>query len=324
MSGKATCALCGAGDLFGTGVCASCADDGQDRTLLFLQPSRDLRRRVETAARVRDWAGSVRYDMSLEDVLKGRRPMAQLPRPLALHAARVLAEHGIAARALGVDQWYRALPLTFIMMVMAVVAMGSLAGARAAPLLLLASPLAATLLVWAAALHMRRPMRMEVASRSTLPAHTRARLASALADVAPGRVRELLLEIARVGEATYASLPEPYRASSLGAAVVDLVNETGALALETERLGTIAGQLALALDENRAQSAAQLNVARGVRLALLEQTAAVLARIAREGARSENTAASEAGQLLQRVRAESTRIIEAQATVGELLTARSN
>ncbi len=318
MSGKVECALCGATDLFGTGVCASCADDGKDSTLLFLLPSTELRQRIEMAARVRDWAGSVRYDMAMEEVLNGRRPMAQLPRPLALHAARVLTEHGISARALAVEQWYRALPVAFIVMVLAVASVGALAGAQAAPMLLFASPLAATLLVWAAALKMRRPIRMQIASRAMLPAHARAALATALAEITRGRVRDVLLEIARVGEATYASLPESLRRAELGQAVVDLVAETGPLALETERLSTIAGQLAYALDENRAQSSAQLNVARGVRIALLEQTAAVLARIAREGARADDSAANEAGLLLQRVRAESTRAIEAQSTVNQI------
>ncbi len=319
MNNVASCALCGASDLIGAGVCASCADDGKSGTLLFLQPSRDLRKREEIATRLRHWAGPQAYDRAVREVLNGRQPVARLPQPLALRAADVLAEHGIGARAIGVDQWYRALPTNFVLMLILVACVGAYAGAKAAPVLLFVSPPAATLLMLGAALQLRRPIRPPQVSTASLPAPTRAALASALAQIAEGRVRDLVLEVARVGEATYGSLPDSFRASALGAAVIDLMAETGALALETERIGIIAGELAQGADEQRAGSAAHLGVEFSSRIALLEQIAAVLARIARQGASSEDAAAAEAGALLERVRAESARKVEADAEVSRLV-----
>jgi hypothetical protein len=206
-------------------------------------------------------------------------------------------------------------------MLILVALVGAYAGARAAPLLLYLSPAAATLLMLGAALQMRRPVRPQMASQASLPAPTRSALASAVAQIHQGRLRELVLEVARVGEATYGSLPDSFRESTLGASVLELVAETGALALETERISAIAYQLEQSSDEQRAASAAQLRVAVGARLALLEQIASVLARIARQGAASEDAAAAEAGALLERVRAEATRKVEAETEVSRLLSA---
>ncbi|MGH8435641.1 MAG: hypothetical protein ACRERX_14455 [Pseudomonas sp.] len=320
MSNVASCALCGQSDLIGAGVCASCADDGRSGTLLFLLPSRDLGKREDIATRLRHWAGPQTQLREVREALKGRQPVARLPEPLAVRAAAMLAEHGIGARAIAVDQWYRALPANFVLMLILVALLGAYAGAKTSTVLLFLSPPTATLLMLGAALQLRRPIRPQTVSHSSLPAATRSALAGALAQLHAGRVRELVLEVARVGEATYRSLPDSFRDSNLGPAVLDLMTETGALALETERLGAIAFQLEQGSDEPRGAGAAQLRVAVSSRVALLEQIAAVLARIARQGASSEDAAAAEAGALLDRVRAESNRKVEAETEVGRLLS----
>jgi hypothetical protein len=137
-----------------------------------------------------------------------------------------------------------------------------------------------------------------------------------LAKVPEGSVRDHVVELARVGEATYASLPLPFRASALGEAVVSLLDEVGPLGLETARLEEIA--------EGRGgrpgnMDGARLRAALEKRHRLLEQTVDVLTRIARHGAESDEAAVVEASALLGEVRAEAERRVLAEAEVEALL-----
>ena len=313
MTVAVSCALCGAPDLIGAGVCGSCADDGSGGTLLFVRRSRDLRQRTETAARVRDWAGATRNDEAMGEVLEGRQPMARLPHALALRATRVLAETGIDTRLLPAAEWYRALPPSFTAMLVAMIAMGSFAGWQGVPILAWSSPMAAVLMLLVAAGQMRRPIRLYENTSATLTAPARAALASALAQLPAGRTRNLVLEVARVGEATFASLPEAFRAAALGSAVTELVAETGALALETERL------IDIAAEDGSSANMEELEKASAARMALLEQTVGLLGRIARQGAESGEAALSEAGALLDQVRSEAAHRVAAEAEVRQVL-----
>jgi hypothetical protein len=132
-------------------------------------------------------------------------------------------------------------------------------------------------------------------------------------------LRARVLELARVGEATYASLPLPFRTSALGESVVALLDEVGPLGLETARLGVIA--------EARGgrpvgdTDAARVRAAHEKRLHLLGQTVDVLTRIARHGAESDEAVVVEASALLGEVRAEAEHRILAEADVEALLDA---
>ena len=304
------CALCGGEDLFTTGICNACADDGTHRQLLFLRPVNALRRGV-LSNRLHNWTG-VRSLSSLDEVMKGRQPLARLASSAITAVAGGLAEQGITVRVFPEQEWYRALPVSFVAMILCVLAVGAAAGLQGVTILSLGSPVAALLLMWAASIQLRKPLLSFPRSSALLPATTRSTLADSVVQLPEGRVRSLVLDIARAGEATYGSLPEPFRISGLGESVISLVGEAGSLGLETERLQVI-------VQSGRAGNAARLHQACEERIRLLEQTLDMLGRIAQHGAESDEAAATEASELLGQVRAESTRRVEAEGEVRALL-----
>jgi hypothetical protein len=283
------CAVCGGEDIFTTGVCTACADDGGPRALLFLNPV-DAGNQGSVSQRLRGWGGGRARSSALAEVIKGRQPLARVPQTIARPALGSLAAQGISARALGAERWYRALPASFVLMVICVVAAGALAGTQGVPALQMLSAAVALTLLWGARLQLRRPLLGVPRSVAVLPSDTRGVLAASLAKLPPGRVQTLVLDLARVGEATYASLPLSLRSSALGESVIALVNEVGPLGLETARLQVIEqtrrGRPGKSPD-------ADLRAACEERLQLLEQTVDVLTRIARQGAESGDAAAVE-------------------------------
>jgi hypothetical protein len=132
-------------------------------------------------------------------------------------------------------------------------------------------------------------------------------------------VRSLVLDLARVGEATYASLPPALRTATLGASVVALVDEVGPLGLETARLQVIEQTRGSRPGDNGGTTDPGLREACAKRVRLLEQTVEVLTRIARHGADSDEAALVEASALLDEVRAAAERQIDADREIDLLL-----
>jgi hypothetical protein len=309
-----TCALCERSDWLDVGICAACA--GSDRLeFVFLAPRPRERHAAGSEQELRDVVGSPLDRHSVTEVSRGRQPLALLPHALAQRAARRLESAGFGVRVLSRNVLHRAVPLSFAVMLLAIVVVGAIGGMRGMPVLLTASPLVASALLLAAHWHLRTPLLATPSSRALLPEPARVPLADALARLDDARTRELLRDIARMGEATFAALPESFRTAALGESVIDLLREAGPLAREAAHLREIATELGVREGKRHAVEAQRIDDAANARFALLEDVLALLGRLARDGARSDE----EVARLLQLVREESARRIEAEGIVAALL-----
>jgi hypothetical protein len=216
---------------------------------------------------------------------------------------------------LSLDKVEHALPASFVFMIVTMAGVGLAGAMNGFPLLLTTSLVVALVLVLFARAQLRSPVLNPPASSALLPETARAPLATALAQLDDERARTLLLDIARTGEATFASLPDAFRTAALGESVIDLLCEAGPLALEAAHLRAIATEVGVRADTRHAAEAQQIDDAANARFALLEDVLALLGRIARDGARSDE----EVVRLLQLVREEATRRVEAENIVSALL-----
>jgi hypothetical protein len=271
--------------------------------------------RADVIRNLRELLNAPRTHHDFAETARGRKPLAIVPAAWTGPALRKLEVAGLQGRVLRFHEWPRALPTSFVMMAVAVLVVGILAGLRVAPMLVWASPLAALLLLFGAAMQLTHPLLAPPSSPSVLPRSVRAALADSLAILSEGRARSLLLDIARLGESTFASLSPAFRSASLGGSVLELLSEAGPLALEAAQLEIIANDLkhltepAAVVEHQRTSAAVQAH------FALLEHVVALLGRIAREGADSH----AEVGELVQRVRAEAAQRLEAEKLVAALL-----
>ena len=310
-----TCALCERSDWLDVGICPSCAGT-VSLEFVFLGSHPAARDATGAEERLREVFGSALEGQSLREVARGRQPLALLPRTLAQCAARRIESAGLHARVLPRSALHRALPLSFAVMLLAVVLVGMIGGMRGVPALFTASPLVAATLLFGAQWHLRRPLLAAPGSSALLPEAARGSLADALAQLDDPRTRALLRDIARMGEATFAALPEAFRTAALGESVVELLREAGPLAREAAHLREIATELGVRDGERTATEAQQVDDAANARFALLEDVLALLGRLAREGARS----TEEVAGLLQLVREEAARRMDAESTVAALLS----
>jgi hypothetical protein len=311
-----TCALCDRGDWLDVGICAACAGTA-GLEFVFIAPRALARDPAGAEQQLRDVLGSQLDQHSVSEVSRGRQPLALLPRALAQRATRILEGAGLHARVLPRNALHRAVPPSFAVMLVAVLIVGVIGGMRGVPVLLTASPFIAATLLLSAYWHLRTPLLLAPVSSALLPEAARASLADALARLDDARARELLLDIARMGEATFTALPEAFRTAALGESVIELLAEAGPLAREAAHLREVATELGVRDDERNAVEAHQIDIAANARFALLEDVLALLGRLARDGARSDE----EVVRLLQLVRDESARRIEAEGDVAALLNA---
>jgi hypothetical protein len=309
-----SCAICEAEDLFDFGMCASCATTGKDWRLLMVQPPADpgAQRTVELS--LRHWLSQT-DERAIEAVTRGQRILAALPATMSDAARRTLERAGIPTRSLPTRQWYHTLPAPFGMMLIGMVVTGLLAGMRAAPVLLWTTPLMLVLLVIAAWQEVKRPLWQFTRTHATLPASARDALATALQRLPVGGSRELLLDLARVGESTYTSLSAAFRRASLGESVVELIIEASRLSVETDQLETVALELQLA-GVDRGQDTSALEQAVATRVNLLQRALLLLARIAKEGSHSSE---AEMARLIEQLRTEADWRVQGEAAVESLL-----
>jgi hypothetical protein len=313
-----TCAVCERGDWLDVGICTACAGTA-GLEFVFIAPRARQRDPAEAERQLRDIVGSPLDQHSVSEVSRGRQPLALLPRTFAHRAARRLESAGLAARVLPRSALHRALPLGFAVMLLAIVIVGVIGGMRGVPVLLTASPLVAATLLFSAHWHLRTPLLATPPSSALLPEPARVSLADALAQLDDARTCELLRDIARMGEATFTALPEAFRTAALGESVIELLREAGPLAREAAHLREIATELGVRDGARNEAEAQQIDDAANARFALLEDVLALLGRLAREGARSD----AEVARLLQLVREESARRIEAESVVATLLNTAS-
>ena len=317
MNGLA-CAICGGNDVFNVGVCASCAAGDGNQQLIMVRPAVDRGAQSELRDSLRRWLVSNGTNGSIERTARGMRTLAIVPAAIAPGAVRAFETAGIATRALPMQQWPKALPVSFITMIAAVAMAGELAGWRAAAMLLWTTPAMVILLMTAAWLELRKPLIRFTRTVPALPGSVRRVTAAAITELPPGRTRGIILDLAAVGEKTFASLSPSFRKAALGQSVVELVSEAAALGLEINRLESIASALERSVDAQQQAALCELQNGIEARVKLLGEARGLLARIAGNQAELEDGVASEVKRLVEQVRNEQRWRLEGEAAVTSL------
>jgi hypothetical protein len=207
---SAVCAICGAAEPFGLGLCPGCGGGpaSSGTTLVFVQPAGadvDTRRVAGALERLLHGRAHVSEQRL---VAAGHRALLRVPESGADAAVANLARHGIPAQARRADRTLAPLPRGFGALLAAIVLVGVAAGARAEPLLTWTSPLCAGLLAFAAQSRLRRPA-IRTDRRAAFPAPVERAMAQAFGRLPMGTARDLLVRLVSAAEPLHRAFDRP-------------------------------------------------------------------------------------------------------------------
>lgn len=312
-----TCAICGAPEPLGLGVCPRCggvdvgartadtlvftpAASGADREALVVQLGAVLGDRVSP----RDRAA----------VARGARPLVRVSAAAADRVVEQLADRGIRAVPVAVGRNWTMLPTGFYGLLLAIVGVGMAAGIAALPALLWTTPLVVLLVGVSAWRSVSHPVVAPPRRAPTLPPEIERRVVEALGRLPAGPARALLGDAVRLGQGIFTARERAGDSSGIAASVGRLLE---AACDAAERLGSLDQDLALLeargerLGEGAREAWGRCERARDALAQRLLDAVALLARL--QGLEAERAAvgAAELGQIVGELEEEAA--IEAQA-----------
>jgi hypothetical protein len=310
-SGAVVCAACGEAEPLGLVVCARCAGlarNGRPTLVLLRRPPRSERDHV--MERLTALFGPAIDPLSTRAAATGERALFKVPAPAAPAIVDALESRGMHARAVAAERAWMLMPAHFFVLLVAIVTVGTLAGASVSPLLSWTSPLLAVLLLLSAQTTTARAIAEPPGLRGT--AVLRRPVIEALAVLPRGRPRALLADLLSLARPLLAGA---HMSRDVGRIVGELLAAAAATAHEVDRLE----QMQTTLEQHHLLDTATADVraaalvcdrARRTGTARLESALAALAQLA--GASADDAAA--AGERL----AELTRTLglESQARAG--------
>jgi Protein kinase domain len=235
------CPLCGGPDPFATGLCPGCGggNDGHGDTLVVLQRLVGSGAAAEARNRLASLLPGAGADPA--SVTLGERPLFRTSADSARRIVEQLFSHQLAARAVPVSRALELLPVSFYLMLVAVIVAGAAAGMRAAPALRWVTPVFAGLLVLSARRGAVTPFVAAAARADGLPPDVEPRLIDTLAGLPPGTARDLLADLTRLGHTVSAALRRAggldQEAAALGELLLAGADAASDLALLDESLG---------------------------------------------------------------------------------------
>jgi hypothetical protein len=272
VSGSGACAVCGKPEPFGTNLCPQCGASSNPRdALVFLTDTPDGGGPDETESRLVTLTG----DAVVGRAARGRQPLLRLPASLTPRVVEQLESKGVGARIVPVARAWTMMPAHFFLMLVAILATGTLAGLGPVPLMLWMSPLLASLLLLVAQHTMVRPALGNARHAPRLPGAAALAVQRAFAEMSDDVPRERLAEVVRVAQPVFVSAPR-----ELGSLLSELVVAASATAIETERQTAMLAVLDDHADTPDLRVAAErCERSRHTGLDLLERAAAALASL---------------------------------------------
>jgi hypothetical protein len=227
----APCPLCGADALL-PGPCLSCGDAPYVRadTLVAVRMAAG----AGSAVLAPFLAGGGRVRERLAG--GGEVALARVPAPAAAQVARRLAAQGVPARTVPSWRAWTLIPPSFVLLTMAVGAIGMYAGLAAMRELVFTTPLFVTALLLAAYIEAGSPLVMPRKRRSPLPAAVDRTVAATLSTLPDGGARRLLADVARLGGTVYTAARERGDPFGVGPRVSGALMAACAVALDLDRL----------------------------------------------------------------------------------------
>ena len=218
------CVLCGALDMMGVGVCASCsnASEGADAFVFFERP-RSAEERDRVLEATIDLLGDDTPTRVIADVARGTRPLVRVPASSRPRVVEVLAARGIRANVVRGRELYRALPSGFVLLVLSVAVAGVLTGVVAGSGMAATAIPFALLLTVGGTLSLRQTAVAGDRRQSALGVAARRRVTDTFAMLPPGTARALLADVVRRGGAVQRALGLRRDPSGIGPLVEQLV-----------------------------------------------------------------------------------------------------
>ena len=195
------CVLCGGLDLLGMGVCTTCSTGAtKPDAYVFFEPPRSVAERDSVLEATVDLLGGDTPTPVLAAVARGGRPLVRVPASASERVTELLAGRGIRARVVAERELYRALPSSFVLMVVAVAVAGMVTGAVTGSGIAATAVPFALLLTAGGTLSLRNPAVKTERRSSPLGAATSARVAETVAALPAGPARSLLADVVRRGQ----------------------------------------------------------------------------------------------------------------------------
>jgi len=289
----AACVVCGAPEPFGLGLCARCGPSHRrGDAFVFTDAHTD---HAGVSERLRDLIGAPIETREGRAAARGQRALIQLPAPLAEQVAMRLCDAGVGARALQQGKAWTRMPPHFFIMVMSVIVLGGIAGARALPVMTWTTPIFAALLGVAAQLGMSRPLLGGGPRRRGLSSDARTAAATAFNELGSGNAYGLLADIVRLSDGLRTREPAMSHLD-------DLVIAAAATAREAARLETAY----IVLHDRAAPTdiVARCEAAHTNGTELLRRAVLALGRISAAGAGDGDSSAGQLGRLVREMEVE--------------------
>jgi len=313
-----TCAICGAPEPLGLGVCARCggADvDARTADTLVFTPAASGADREALAAQLGEVLGDRVSPADRAAVARGARPLVRVSAAAADRVVEQLADRGIWAVTVAVGRRWTMLPTGFYGLQLAIVGVGMATGIAALPALLWTTPLVALLVGVSAWRSVSHPVLSPPRRAPSLPPEIERRVIEALGRLPAGAARALLGDAVRLGQGIFAARERAGDASGISASVGRLLE---AACDAAERLSSLDRDLALLeargerLGEGAREAWARCERARDALAQRLLDAVAMLARL--QGLEAERAAAgaAELGNIVRELEDEAE--IEAQAS----------
>lgn len=313
------CVLCGGLDMLGLGVCAACSNAG-DRAdaFVFFDAPRSNAERVDVLEATVDLLGDDTSARTIADVATGARPLVRVPASSRERVTEVLAARGIRARVVPQRELYRALPSSFVLVVVGVAVAGIVTG------LVTRSGIGATaipfalLLTAGGTLSLRHTAVTSDRRQSALGPLATACVIESFTMLSAGTARSLLADVVRRGHAVQRALVLRRDPSGLGPMVDQLI----VAACESARdLAAIDESLALFDHERRSdggeddwiQSYADCEQTRDATVQRLLDAITVLGQLDAQSMRESDDLGSRLGDLVAEIAGE----VDARAAARE-------
>ena len=219
------CVLCGKAEPLGLAVCPACGGTAQavSDTLIFVKPTETGHDTRRTRDALEPLLAGRAHQAERDLVAAGHRALIRVPGNAAHSVVRRLAHHEVPAVTRAARTMWTSAPLSFYMLLSAIVVVGVWAGRMTDPLLFWTSPLMALLLLLAAHLRMRNPAIPSPRRRAVLPRPVEKLVITTLSRLPDDDARAFLATLVRSAEPVHRALTNTSVAGARAADIEQLV-----------------------------------------------------------------------------------------------------
>lgn len=246
--------ICNEPEPLGLSICPDCggAAHAVGDTLIFVKPSQARGDKLRMLQALKGLLSGRAHKSEKGLVAGGHRALIRVPKAAADTVVRQLALHGVPAEARGGRFTWTSVPLSFYLVLLAMLLVGTWASIAAAPTLRIPSILLPLVLLLAAQLRLQQPAIVTPTRRHLFSAKIERQVIETFALLPVGQARDLLAELVRTAEPVYRALRQT-RAVAKPSDIHELVSLACRAAVDLSDLESALADLAGDPSADRAQ-----------------------------------------------------------------------